>query len=58
MRNFISFYLLIFMCLPFISCKDDTEVVDFEVSEVEFDAKLRDVLSRKGFNFNEKGELI
>lgn len=58
MRNFISFYLLIFMCLPFISCKDDTEVVDFEVSEVEFDAKLRDVLSRKGFNFNENGELI
>ena len=58
MRNLISFYLLVIMCLPFISCKDDTEIADFEVSEVEFDAKLRDVLTRKGFNFNEDGELI
>ena len=42
MRNFISFYILIIMCFPFISCKDDTEIADFEVSEVGFDAKLRD----------------
>ena len=58
MRNFISFYILIIMCFPFISCKDDTEIADFEVSEVGFDAKLRDVLIQKGFSFNENGELI
>ena len=46
------------MCFPFISCKDDTEIADFEVSEVGFDAKLRDVLIQKGFSFNENGELI
>ena len=55
MRNFISFYILIIMCFPFISCKDDTEIADFEVSEVGFDAKLRDVLIQKGFSFNENG---
>ena len=58
MRNFISFYVLIVLCFTIISCKDETEISDFEVSEVTFDTKLRDVLTRKGFNFSENGELI
>lgn len=58
MRNFISFYILIILCFTAVSCKDDSGITDFDVSELSFDGKLRDVLIQKGFNFNEKGELI
>ena len=59
MRNFISFYILIYYVLPVPSrARMTLRLLSSKCSEVGFDAKLRDVLIQKGFSFNENGELI
>lgn len=56
--KYAYFSILIVSCLSFLSCKDDTEAMDYEVSPVVFDSQLRTVLTEMGFRFSEKGELV